>query len=157
MRHENVKDARRLDALVRLHSTVLDPDLEIRRCGEEVGQRSSRPLDKRGGGGGPPPKFFGPAHVFIQTQGVPDRSRVKKPLAELLEVKRALIRFTHTDILLIYFSTIQRALSDISFSVPKMYQFFFFTTFLVLFQFQFQITVFHKNVQKKSRKINLNI
>lgn len=31
MRHENVKDARRLDALVRLHSTVLDPDLEIRR------------------------------------------------------------------------------------------------------------------------------
>ena len=157
MRHENVKDARRLDALVRLHSTVLDPDLEIRRCGEEVGQRSSRPLDKRGGGGGPPPKFFGPAHMFIQTQGVPDRSRVKKPLAELLEVERALIRFTHTDILLIYFSTIQRALSDISFSVPKMYQFFFFTTFLVLFQFQFQITVFHKNVQKKSRKINLNI
>ena len=157
MRHENVKDARRLDALVRLHSTVLDPDLEIRRWGEGVGQRSSRPLDKRGGGGGPPPKFFGPAHVFIQTQGVPDRSRVKKPLAELLEVERALIRFTHTDILLIYFSTIQRALSDISFSVPKMYQFFFFTTFLVLFQFQFQITVFHKNVQKKSRKINLNI
>ena len=44
--------------------------------------------------------------MFIQTQGVPDRSRVKKPLAELLEVKRALIRFTHTDILLIYFSTI---------------------------------------------------
>ena len=38
-----------------------------------------------------------------------------------------------------------------------MYQFFFFTTFLVLFQFQFQITVFHKNVQKKSWKINLNI
>ena len=152
MRHENVKDARRLDALVRLHSTVLDPDLEIRRCGEGVGQRSSRPLDKRGGGGGPPPKFFGPAHVFIQTQGVPDRSRVKKPLAELLEVERALIRFTHTDILLIYFSTIQRALSDISFSVPKMYQFFFFTTFLVLFQFQFQITVFHKNVQIKIKK-----
>ena len=30
MRHENVKDARRLDALVLLHSTVLDPDLEIR-------------------------------------------------------------------------------------------------------------------------------
>ena len=90
--------------------------------------------------------------MFIQTQGVPDRSRVKKPLAELLEVERALIRFTHTDILLIYFSTIQRALSDISFSVPKMYQFFFFTTFLVLFQFQFQITVFHKNVQKKNRE-----
>ena len=106
MRHENVKDARRLDALVRLHSTVLDPDLEIRRCGEGVGQRSSRPLDKGGGGGIPPPKFFGPAHMFIQTQGVPDRSRVKKPLAELLEVERALIRFTHTDILLIYFSTI---------------------------------------------------
>ena len=152
MRHENVKDTRRLDALVRLHSTVLDPDLEIRRWGEGVGQRSSRPLDKGGGGGGPPPKFFGPAHVFIQTQGVPDRSRVKKPLAELLEVERALIRFTHTDILLIYFSTIQRALSDISFSVPKMYQFFFFTTFLVLFQFQFQITVFHKNVQKKNQE-----
>ena len=107
MRHENVKDARRLDALVRLHSTVLDPDLEIRRWGEGVGQRSSRPLDKGGGGGGgPPPKFFGPAHMFIQTQGVSDRSRVKKPLAELLEVERALIRFTHTDILLIYFSTI---------------------------------------------------
>ena len=52
MRHENVKDARRLDALVRLHSTVLDPDLEIRRWGEGVGQRSSRPLDKGGGGGG---------------------------------------------------------------------------------------------------------
>lgn len=95
--------------------------------------------------------------MFIQTQGVPDRSRVKKPLAELLEVERALITFTHTDILLIYFSTIQRAFSDISFSVPKMYQFFFFTTFLVLFQFQFQITVFHKIVQKKSWKINLNI
>ena len=152
MRHENVKDARRLDALVRLHSTVLDPDLEIRRWGEGVGQRSSRPLDKGGGGGGPPPTVFGPAHMFIQTQGVPDRSRVKKPLAELLEVERALIRFTHTDILLIYFSTIQRALSDISFSVPKMYRFFFFTTFLVLFQFQFQITVFHNNVQKKNRE-----
>ena len=33
-----------------------------------------------------------------------------------------------------------------------MYQFFFFTTFLVLFQFQFQITVFHKNVQKKNQE-----
>ena len=44
--------------------------------------------------------------MFIQTQGVRDRSRVKKPLAELLEVERALIRFTHADILLIYFSTI---------------------------------------------------
>ena len=33
MRHENVKDTRRLDALVRLHSTVLDPDLEIRGGG----------------------------------------------------------------------------------------------------------------------------
>lgn len=151
MRHENVKDARRLDALVRLHSTVLDPDLEIRRWGEGVGQRSSRPLDK-GGGGAVHPQTFSAPHMFIQTQGVPDRSRVKKPLAELLEVERALIRFTHADILLIYFSTIQRALSDISFSVPKMYQFFFFTTFLVLFQFQFQITVFHKNVQKKNRE-----
>ena len=50
MRHENVKDARRLDALVRLHSTVLDPYLEIRRWEEGVGQRSSRPLDKGGGG-----------------------------------------------------------------------------------------------------------
>ena len=59
MRHENVKDARRLDALVRLHSTVLDPDLEIRRWGEGVGQRSSRPLDK-GGGGGSFPKVFRP-------------------------------------------------------------------------------------------------
>ena len=28
VRHENVEDARRLDALVRLHSTVLDPDIE---------------------------------------------------------------------------------------------------------------------------------
>ena len=121
-----------------------------------MGQRSSRPLDK-GGGGAVLPQTFSAPHMFIQTQGVPDRSRVKKPLAELLEVERSLIRFTHADILLIYFSTIQRALSDISFSVPKMYQFFFFTTFLVLFQFQFQITVFHKNVQKKSRNINLNI
>ena len=114
---------------MRLHSTVLDPDLEIRRCGEEVGQRSSRPLDKRGGGGGPPPKFFGPAHVFIQTQGVPDRSRVKKPLAELLEVKRALIRFTHTDILLIYFSTIQRRCPTYRLPYPKCTSF----SFLLLF------------------------
>ena len=128
MRHENVKDARRLDALVRLHSTVLDPDLEIRRWGEGVGQRSSRPLDK-GGGGGPPPKFFGPAHMFIQTQGVPDRSRVKKPLAELLEVKRALIRFTHADILLIYFSTIQRRCPTYRLPYPKCTSF----SFLLLF------------------------
>ena len=60
MRHENVKDARRLDALVRLHSTVLDPDLEIRRWGEGVGQRSSRSLDKGGGGGRSSPKVFRP-------------------------------------------------------------------------------------------------
>jgi len=47
-----VEDARRLDALVRLHSTVLDPDLEIKGGGEGVGERSCRPLDKGGGGGG---------------------------------------------------------------------------------------------------------
>lgn len=102
---ERRETARRSRALA-FHSA--GSDLEIRRWGKGVGQRSSRPLDNGGGrgGGDPPPKFFGPAHMFIQTQGVPDRSRVKKPLAELLEVERALIRFTHADILLIYFSTI---------------------------------------------------
>ena len=69
MRHENVKDARRLDALVRLHSTVLDPDLEIRRWGEGVGQRSSRPLDK-GGGGHSSPKVFRPGpYVHPNSRG----------------------------------------------------------------------------------------
>ena len=69
MRHENVKDARRLDALVRLHSTVLDPDLEIRRWGEGVGQRSSRPLDK-GGGGRSSPKVFRPGpYVHPNSRG----------------------------------------------------------------------------------------
>ena len=72
MRHENVKDARRLDALVRLHSTVLDPDLEIRRWGEGVGQRSSRPLDKGvgGGGGRSSPKVFRPGpYVHPNSRG----------------------------------------------------------------------------------------
>ena len=69
MRHENVKDARRLDALVRLHSTVLDPDLEIRRWGEGVGQRSSRPLDK-GVGGRSSPKVFRPGpYVHPNSRG----------------------------------------------------------------------------------------
>ena len=73
MRHENVKDARRLDALVLLHSTVLDPDLEIRvggggGGGGGVGQRSSRPLDK-GGRGRSSPKFFRPPICSSKLKG----------------------------------------------------------------------------------------